>query len=140
MKTAKLIYQHILDKKSIYFKGGFWKDSGPGNTTMGLDEMDREFASNSSGMMGEVMNLEDFLDELSEPDPKLVNNNETTSAPPSSSTSENTNRSSTSSSSSTNRYMYNPLANLEVMFNSSNYYQLQNQQIQHSSMISKNGM
>ena len=102
--------------------------------------MDREFASNSSGMMGEVMNLEDFLDELSEPDPKLVNNNETTSAPPSSSTSENTNRSSTSSSSSTNRYMYNPLANLEVMFNSSNYYQLQNQQIQHSSMISKNGM
>ena len=103
---------------------------------MGLDEMDREFASNSSGMMGEVMNLEDFLDELSEPDPKLVNNNENTGAP-SSSTSVNT----STSSGSTHRYMYNPLANLEVMFNSANYYQLQNQQIQiqNSSMISKNG-
>ena len=98
--------------------------------------MDREFASNSSGMMGEVMNLEDFLDELSEPDPKLVNNNENTGAPPSS-TSVNT----STSSGSTHRYMYNPLANLEVMFNSANYYQLQNQQIQiqNSSMISKNG-
>ena len=103
---------------------------------MGLDEMDREFASNSSGMLGEVMNLEDFLDELSEPDPKLVNNNENTGAPPSS-TSVNT----STSSGSTHRYMYNPLANLEVMFNSANYYQLQNQQIQiqNSSMISKNG-
>ena len=116
---------------------------------MGLDEMARDFASNSSGMMGEVMNLEDFLDELSEPDPKLVNNNETASNNAVASLSENINRSTSTSASTltSNRYMFNPLANLEMMFNSSNYYQQQQQQqnqqiqMQHSTMISnKNGM
>ena len=117
---------------------------------MGLDEMARDFASNSSGMMGEVMNLEDFLDELSEPDPKLVNNNETASNNAVASLSENINRSTstTASTLTSNRYMFNPLANLEMMFNSSNYYQQQQQQqqnqqiqMQHSTMISnKNGM
>ena len=89
---------------------------------MAIDEMARDFVSNSSGMMGEVMNLEDFLDELSEPDPKLVNNNETTS--------ENT----TNRSNHSQRYMFNPLANLEMMFNSSNYYQQQQQMHQHSTL------
>ena len=89
---------------------------------MAIDEMARDFVSNSSGMMGEVMNLEDFLDELSEPDPKLVNNNETTSE-------TTTNRSHNSQ-----RYMFNPLANLEMMFNSSNYYQQQQQMHQHSTL------
>ena len=88
---------------------------------MAIDEMARDFASNSSGMMGEVMNLEDFLDELSEPDPKLVNNNETSS--------ENT-----TNRNNSQRYMFNPLANLEMMFNSSNYYQ--QQQIHPNSTLS----
>ena len=94
--------------------GAFWRDSSNpanGHSTMAIDEMARDFASNSSGMMGEVMNLEDFLDELSEPDSKIVNNNETPN--------ENTNRN------NSQRYMFNPLANLEMMFNSSNYYQQQ---------------
>ena len=86
---------------------------------MAIDEMARDFVSNSNGMMGEVMNLEDFLDELSEPDSKLVNNNET-SGPANENHSRN------------QRYMFNPLANLEMMFNSSNYYQ-QQQQIQMNS-------
>ena len=94
---------------------------------MAIDEMARDFVSNSSGMMGEVMNLEDFLDELSEPDPKLVNNIESSGA-----SNENHSRN------SSQRYMFNPLANLEMMFNSSNYYQQQQQlQMNSHSTISK---
>ena len=40
--------------------------------SMSIDEVARDLIGNSAaGIVGEVMNLDDFLDEVSDPDPKL---------------------------------------------------------------------
>ena len=64
-------------------------------------------------IVGEVMNLDDFLDEVSDPDPKygsprsdLVENNP----------------------SAIGSRVFNPLANLDMMINTSNYHYEQQQQ------------
>ena len=78
--------------------------------SMSIDEVARDLIGNSAaGIVGEVMNLDDFLDEVSDPDPKL--------SPRSDTLVENT----TLGAIGPVSRVFNPLANLDMMFNTSNY-------------------
>lgn len=82
--------------------------------SMSIDEVARDLIGNSAAsIVGEVMNLDDFLDEVSDPDPKYGS--------PRSDLEEN-------NPGAIGSRVFNPLANLDMMINTSNYHYEQQQQ------------